>query len=183
MQEDLNMRFAAGNQSAFEEAIDRYGARLLRYVSAVLCDYHEAEDVVQEVFLLAMKNCRRFDGKNLSAWLYKIAYRTSLNRMKRRRPLLLGDLNEQDLTLPAPEENTEDLWEHLKVLKPKERALLFSRIYEGKSYAAISETTGVSQAVLRKRYERAKKKLAESLTEESKTGGNAYENNKRADSL
>lgn len=182
MPEDLNRRFAEGKRDAFEEAIGLYGSRLLRYVSAVLGDYHEAEDVVQEVFLLAMKNCRRFDGKNLSAWLYKIAYRTSLNRLK-RRPLLLEDVNEQDLTVPGMEEDGGEFWEHLKVLAPKERVLLFSRIYEGKSYAAISETTGVAQAVLRKRYERARKKLMESLTEESSMGGNAYENSKRADSL
>lgn len=183
MPEDLNRRFADGKRDAFEEAIGLYGSRLLRYVSAVLCDYHEAEDVVQEVFLLAMKNYRRFDGKNLSAWLYKIAYRTSLNRLKRRRPLLLEDIDEQDLTVSGMEEDDGQLWEHLRVLKPKERALLFSRVYEGKSYAAISESTGTSQAVLRKRYERARRKLMESLTEEIRTGGNAYENSKRADTL
>jgi DNA-directed RNA polymerase specialized sigma24 family protein len=52
----------------------------------------------------------------------------------------------------------------LRRLKPKERALLYGRIMEELSYEELSLLSGCSPATLRKRYERAKNKLAAYLT-------------------
>ena len=54
----------------------------------------------------------------------------------------------------------------LKKLKPKERALIYARIMEERSYEDLSRLTGSSQTALRKQYQRAKNKLAEYLTAE-----------------
>lgn len=51
----------------------------------------------------------------------------------------------------------------LLTLTPKDRALFFSRAVEEQSYKELSEIYGKSEAVLRKRYERARKKLKASL--------------------
>ena len=79
---DLGRRFITGGEDELEEVINLYGEKLLRYATAILCDYHEAENVVQEVFLSAYKSRSSFDGGNLSAWLYKNTYNRSLNQIK-----------------------------------------------------------------------------------------------------
>ncbi len=60
---DLGQKFAAGGEDELEEVINLYGERLLCYATAILCDYHEAENVVQEVFISAYENRTTFDGK------------------------------------------------------------------------------------------------------------------------
>lgn len=39
-----------------ENAVQLYGPKLFRYAYTILCDFHDAEDVVQDVF------CRRIPG-------------------------------------------------------------------------------------------------------------------------
>ena len=68
---------------------------------------------------------------------------------------------------PPPERGTDYIGPELRAalegLSPQERGLVFSRVMEGMCYEELSEVYGASPAALRKRYERAKKKLARSL--------------------
>ncbi len=82
---DLGRRFIIGGEEELEEIIQLYAEKLLRYATAILCDYQEAEDVVQDVFISAFQSRKDFNGENLSAWLYRIAYNRSLNQLKKRR--------------------------------------------------------------------------------------------------
>ena len=41
---ELGMRFRYGGEHELEEVINLYGEKLLRYVTAILFDYQEAED-------------------------------------------------------------------------------------------------------------------------------------------
>jgi len=46
----------------------------------------DASDFTQEVFLKAFRSLSRFEGRSrFSTWLYKIAYNTALNEVKRRK--------------------------------------------------------------------------------------------------
>ena len=130
--------------------------KLLRYATAILCDYHEAENVVQEVFLSAYQSRKVFDGKNLSAWLYKITYNRSLNQLKKRRILCLGEIRAETVSSVDNTGMSDETLCALRRLKPKERALLYGRIMEELSYEELSLLSGCSPATLRKRYERAK---------------------------
>lgn len=161
---DLGQRFAAGGEDELEEVINLYGEKLLRYATAILCDYHEAENVVQDVFLSAYQNRKAFDGKNLSAWLHKITYNRSLNQLKKRRILYFGEIRAQAVSTVDDTGLSDETLRALRRLKPKERALLYGRIMEELSYEELSQLLGCSPAALRKRYERAKNKLAAYLT-------------------
>ena len=92
---DLGQRFVTGGEDELEEVINLYGEKLLRYATAILCDYHEAENVVQEVFLSAYQNRTTFDGSNLSAWLYKITYNRSLNQLKKRKIFYFSEIHSE----------------------------------------------------------------------------------------
>ena len=75
-------------QHIIEDLVDIYSERLLRYATSILYNYQDAEDVVQDVFMSAYQNLAKFDGRNVSAWLYKITYNKSINKIKRRKVLL-----------------------------------------------------------------------------------------------
>lgn len=144
-----------------EELIDQYGDKLLRYATSILNNHQDAEDIVQDVFIAAYKNRAVFDGKNLSAWLYKITYNQSINKLRSRKfiKFLFRDIPENIVAA----ENTglsDDTLQALSLLKPQDRALLYARIMEGYSYDELSQQMNQSPSALRKRYERAKKKFA-----------------------
>ena len=146
-----------------EKLMDAYGERLLRYAASILYNSHDAEDVVQDVFISASQHSDKFDGENVSAWLYKITYNQSLNKLKRRKVLFFSDVGE--IAVEGFSESEDgDIFRALKILKPRDRALLYGRIMEGYSYEELAVQMGESAAVLRKRYERAKQKVAQHLS-------------------
>ncbi len=164
---DLGLRFINGAEDVLEEVIDLYSKKLLRYATSILCDHHEAEDVVQECFIAAYKNRRSFDGDYLSSWLYKITYNMSLNRIKKRRLLYFSYIFSKETCAIEEEEGLSDkTLRALQKLKPRERALVHARVMEEMSYKELSLQMGVSESTLRKRYERAKNKLLEELKKE-----------------
>ena len=165
---DLGQRFVTGGESELEEIINLYGEKLLRYATAILCDYHEAENVVQEVFLSAYQKRSTFDGDNLSAWLYKITYNRSLNQLKKHKLFYFSEVRNEAVVPTGDTGLSEETLRAFKRLRPKERALLYARIMEEQSYNELSHSTGCSPSALRKQYERAKKKMAGYLTAEHK---------------
>ncbi|MCL2397628.1 MAG: RNA polymerase sigma factor [Defluviitaleaceae bacterium] len=162
-EKELGIRFAAGDEPELEEVIGVYGERLLRYSTSILCNHQDAEDVVQQVFLLAYQKRGSFDGRHLSAWLHKITYTRSINHLKKRKTLLFGDIRQFGEATTNPFEEgavNDDFMEALGRLKAEDRALLYGRIMDEQSYEELSQVLGRSPAALRKQYERAKKKLA-----------------------
>jgi RNA polymerase sigma-70 factor (ECF subfamily) len=63
-----------GESEAFGLLVDKYKASIYAFTYAKLRNFHDAEDVTQEVFIKAYKNLRtlkRWDS--FLAWLYSIA--------------------------------------------------------------------------------------------------------------
>ena len=151
-----------------DEMVIAYGEKLLRYATSILYNHQDAEDVVQDTFLSAYQSKQTFDGEHLSAWLYKITYNKCMNLIKRRRFMFLSDVPENTVS-PAAETDPESsrVLDMLGHLSPKDRALFYARVIEGYSYEEISARMGIGADALRKRYQRAKAKLARALGEEN----------------
>ena len=166
---ELGKRFAAGGEPELEEVINTYGKKLLRYATSILCNYQDAEDIVQGVFLSAYQNRSSFDGGHLSAWLYKITYNHCLNHLKKRKLLFFSEIigfREEAVDSFKEDVISDNVLSALKRLKVKDRALVYGRIMNEQSYEELSQIFGSSPAALRKQYERAKKKLLEYLNAE-----------------
>lgn len=172
---DLGHRFVTGGETELEEIIDMYGEKLLRYATTILCDYHDAENVIQEVFLSAYQNRTTFDGSNLSAWLYKITYNRSLNQLKKHKLFCFSEIRNEMVASTEDTGLSEGTLYALGKLRPKERALLYARIMEEQSYNELSHSTGCSPSALRKQFERAKKKMAKYLTTKSNRKESTHE--------
>ena len=148
-----------------ERAVERWGRPLFAYAYSLLGDYHEAEDAVQDAFIAAYQSRERFDGANERAWLYRITCSKCMDILRRRTRLSLEELNEDIAAAPPAGEYTSDIMTALSRLDPADRALVLMRIVEGLDYSEIAGRLGAGEAALRKRYERAKKRLAAFLTE------------------
>lgn len=159
---NLNYTFTLGGETELNCAIDLFGQPLLRYCHNILCDYYEAQDVVQITFIKAYKKRKSFkSGTSLSAWLYRIAYTTCIDSLRKKR-LRIVKLPHKD---NASTFMSDDLKSALSTLSPQDRALVFSRVIDEKSYSELEEIYKTSASTLRKRFERAKKRLANVLKE------------------
>src|SRR5215212_4654824 len=77
-----------GRDDAFETLVERYRPRLLGFVQHMLRSREDAEDVLQEVYVAALRAIRADDRPiQTKPWLYKIARNRALNHMRRRTDL------------------------------------------------------------------------------------------------
>ena len=84
---DLIARISAGDREAFGEFYDLHASVLFGFCVRILRDARDAEDVLQETFVQAWRDARRFDPVRASArgWLFTIARSRALDRWRSRR--------------------------------------------------------------------------------------------------
>lgn len=74
-----------GVASAFDELVERYQERLLRFLLTRSACRADAEDAIQDTFINAYRYLASFDSRwRFSTWLYRIALR---NLARQRRPV------------------------------------------------------------------------------------------------
>ena len=87
---ELSRRFPTGDEECLEEAVARYGQALLRYCHHILCDYHEAQDAVQDAFFKAWRYREHLRAAPLQPWLYRLAYTACIDQIRRRKRQLFA---------------------------------------------------------------------------------------------
>ncbi len=87
-----------GDPDAFRILVDRHSRAVYRLAWRMTANSHEAEDIVQETFLRAYKQLKRFDGRAaFGTWIHRIAVNCSLDLIRARK-------RRQETTLTAPDE-------------------------------------------------------------------------------
>lgn len=173
----------AGNQDAFEELVHRYKGMLFYVIYPCLRDYHESQDIVQEVFFQLYRSLDtiRLDG-SLKAWLFKVARNRCLDRLRRKRPTYFSEAGldteedeESPLDVlvdidPLPEEQLEQR-EQAKRLRgairelPEKYRLVVALRYETKmSYQSIARVLNIPESTVKTQFHRAKRLLRASET-------------------
>lgn len=149
-----------------EKLVHAYTAPLLRYCTAMLGSEADAQDAVQTTFVKAWlrRNSLRGNGQdNERAWLYRIAYRTSLDMLRAAKR---AEQRKPPEPVPPDPGISESLREALRTLDPLDRALVLERVLDGMDYAALAKIHHRPESYLRTRYHRAKRRLAELLEKE-----------------
>ncbi len=83
---------AAGDHDVFRTLIQRYNRRLYRISRSILRDDSEAEDALQNAYVLAYREISKFRGEaTLSTWLTRIVINEALSyRRKQGRAQVIG---------------------------------------------------------------------------------------------
>jgi RNA polymerase sigma factor (sigma-70 family) len=149
---------------AFEQLYRLYVKDVYHYALALLRNSADAEDVTQTTFLNAYRAFK--GGEEIlkpQNWLIKIAHNVARSRYarssRRVKEVPLEDHIEQ-LALPDEERpNVEGVLRALGHLPFNQRAALVMRELEGRSYAEIGDTLGVSVAAVETLIFRARRSL------------------------
>jgi RNA polymerase sigma-70 factor (ECF subfamily) len=167
----------AGHKEAFGQLVLKYKDRLFNGMVQILRSEAEAEDVVQDAFLLAFTKLETFKGNSaFFTWLYRIAYNVAVTRIRRRKPTVSlsgksensGPMDFAD-TGPAPgdrieqQEKVYQLNKALERLSTEHRAILVLREMDDLDYDAISEILDLPIGTVRSRLHRARNHLREHL--------------------
>jgi RNA polymerase sigma-70 factor (ECF subfamily) len=175
--EELVERVKLGDSESFRLVVLHFQQRMYAYCLCMLGSPEEAEDAVQDVFLLAFTRMDQYVRRDsFSAWLYKIAYHQCLNLLRRRNGWirLLTHYKEQIASSQPCSDDSIILKDLLDKLGPHDRHLVILRVLEDKSFDEISVITTVKSATLRKQFERIKKKLKHDLNEEVANDGRTW---------
>jgi RNA polymerase sigma factor (sigma-70 family) len=150
--------------AAFERMYRRYVQDVYRYALALLRNPADAEDVTQTTFMNAYRAMQRGEQpRKPQNWLIKIAHNAARTRYARSsRRVKEVPLEDHVDMLPMPDEEKPDLQEVLEALGRlplNQRAALVMRELEGRSYAEIAETIGVSVPAVETLIFRARRSL------------------------
>lgn len=170
--ESIAARVQAGQTQAFEELVDRYQDKLIRYGRKFLLTPDDAEDIVQDVFIKAYENIQSFDSsRRFSPWIYRIAHNEFVNNLKKkqaRRTVFEFDIDTLFPYLAAPDtadsatlerDLRQTLESHLLQLDPKYREPLILYYLEGMDYKEISDILQIPVSTVGVRLGRAREQL------------------------
>jgi len=103
--EVLMLRYKEGDLEAFEILLERYQQPLFTFVLRFCNDYHQAEDLVQEVFLRLIKSAKTYEPKaKFSTYIYTFAHNICVDNFRRGKKRKTTSLSqpidvEQELTI------------------------------------------------------------------------------------
>ena len=165
---DLIRRCQAGDEQAFAELFRRYKNLVYKTAYLMLGDADEAEDVLQEVFVQVYKSLDAYDpGRGaFTTWLYRITVNRCLNWRRRWRPFV--SLDRARTSVPSPEGRMEEkaVWQAVRGLSEKLRAVVILRYYWELSYAEIAQILDIPLGTVKSRLNLALRTLRKELEAE-----------------
>ena len=149
----------------YNRCVERFSDNVYRFVLKSLRDTEAARDVVQESFLRLWENRRAVIGGKERSYLFTVAYRLSIDRIRDRGRFVGAPLPESRAGAAAPEYDDlgEVLSRALDTLGEVQRNLVLLRDYEGYSYREIGEMTGLNEAQVKVYIFRARSVLRERI--------------------
>jgi RNA polymerase sigma-70 factor (ECF subfamily) len=160
-------RARRGDDDAFA-ALVRIGApAALAAARRITRDAALAQDAAQDAFLRAYRALGDYRHESsFAAWMRKIAVRTAIDLVRKRRPEdPLGDdgpVSSGNASARAEEKRHEDadlLRQALATLSPLDREILLAREVEGIADREVAERFGMTVTGVRVRMHRARRKL------------------------
>jgi RNA polymerase sigma-70 factor, ECF subfamily len=104
----LVLRAQVGDRAAFHELVDLYQERLTYYVNRLVQDWHQARDILQQVWLDVFRKLGRLQSPNaFRVWLYRVAHDRVVTFI--RRQTLDSNVTEQLATNSVEIEHWNDL--------------------------------------------------------------------------
>jgi RNA polymerase sigma-70 factor (ECF subfamily) len=172
-----------GDREEIARMVEEFSPSIYRLGLKMLGDEQDAEDILQETFIKAIKALSKFEERSsLSTWIYRIAMNEILMVMRRRKPetFSVDEEKESDdgfqepveivdwCCLPEKELVDTEARKHLnkavQSLSPALRSVFALRDIEGLSVRETADALDISEAAVKTRLLRARLQLRELLS-------------------
>lgn len=177
-------RLRAGDRAEFGRFVEATSPAIYRLALRILNDPRDAEDVLQETYLKALKALPAFEGRSsLNTWLYRIAVNEALMLVRKRHPTVpvTEEPEEEDegelgqgmqiidwCCLPENElvtgESKRSINQAIASLPHNLRTVFLLRDVEGLSIRETAQALEISEMNVKTRLLRARLKMREALS-------------------
>jgi len=160
-----------GDDGKFSILIDRYKDLIFTLCYRIIKDKENAEEAAQDTFLKTYKSLAKFKGESkFSSWIYRIAYNTSLDKLKQLKRQITTistvDVNELNIgniesTLDILEsiELKDQIKNSIKKLNSEDAFILTLYYYDNLSMQEIAKITGHKANSIKVKIHRSRQKL------------------------
>lgn len=164
-----------GNTNAFSVLVDRYKDLIFSLALKMVKNREEAEEVAQDTFIKIFNSLDKFKGDSkFSTWIYKVAYNTCLDRIKKNKKdegnILIDDFSEHlvktvenALSKMMDEERKKSIQDCLNLLPRDEGFLLTLFYFEDQSLEEIAKIMDITSNNVKVKLFRSRQKLASIL--------------------
>ncbi|BBM85262.1 RNA polymerase sigma factor [Candidatus Uabimicrobium amorphum] len=151
-----------------ENVFDDFGGLILNYIKTIVGDAHQAEDVMQNVFIKLWKT-EIETLSNVKAYVITAARNEALTYIRKRNKTHLRPIA-KECQLFSREENTLRkmcIEEALLELPQEQREIVFLKIYAQLTFQKIADTLNIPLNTASSRYRYAMEKLSQILGEKN----------------
>ncbi len=153
-----------------EKMYEKYSKIIYKYIFCLTKNHELSEEIVQDTFLVAVKNIDKFEGNSkLSTWLCAIAkniYYKKLKKNKKIKNVAIDELNNvtsenfiEDII--CEKESKLEVIKNIQKLDEETKNVMYLRIYAELSYEEIAKVMGKTSSWARVIFFRGKEKLKE----------------------
>jgi RNA polymerase sigma factor (sigma-70 family) len=164
-----------GRDEAYETLVERYRPRLLAFIQHMLRSREDAEDVLQDVYVAALRAMRSDDRPiHAKPWLYRIARNRALNHLRRPTDVGVesmdafesrGGAASSALDAVAGRERLREIVSDVHGLPESQRTALILREFDALSYNEIADTMDTTVPAVKSLLVRARMGLASAAME------------------
>ena len=169
----LISRAQNGDEQAFSDLVRRYHAFVYAIVLGIMKNSHDAEEVVQDVFVNAYRGLLQLeDAVKFKSWLAEIARNCARDRLRGQRVDTVSINEVSEHTLQSPDALAEQLiraeqraliHNAVESLSQKDKEIVQGYYLDGASYDELIRTHKLSYKAISVRLSRAKRKLSKRL--------------------
>jgi len=170
---DVVVAAQAGDGRAFAQIVEHYQRAVFAVAYRMTCDAAEAEDLAQEAFLRAWRKLDTFrPSEPLRPWLLRLATNVCINALKKRRPVavpMMADEEGDALGPPSREPDAAEVASRGEIAARLERAIaelpddyrliITLRHVEELSYEEIADALALPLGTVKVRLFRARERL------------------------
>jgi RNA polymerase sigma-70 factor (ECF subfamily) len=171
---ELAARIRAGDGGAFEELYRQHASRLYSLAYRMAGGPSEADDLLQDIFLLVYRKLGSFRGEStLGTWLYRLAMNHCLDALRSRQARMgqqTDSLDEEGAveiasTPPMTAVNQMDLERAIGTLPPACRAAFLLHDVEGFGHQEIGTILGISEGTSKSQVHKARLRIRKYLAQ------------------
>ncbi len=164
------VRARQGDQEALRYLYVRYADHVYGYVSSIVRDDFEAEDVTQHVFAKLMTKLAKYEPREVpfSAWIIRVARNVAVDHMRQRRAIPCAEVRElqpHDGEDESTRHRALDLRDALASLPDEQRQVVVMRHLVGLTPGEIASKLGRTEPSIHGLHHRGRAALRTALTQ------------------